>query len=61
MTYYSVVFEVLASTVVRVKAASPEEAKDKAERYADPPSICNCCGKDIQIDGIGKILEVYEE
>lgn len=61
MTYYGVVFEILASTVVRVKASSLEEAQELAERYANPPSICNCCGKDIQIDGIGKVLEVYEE
>ncbi len=60
MPRYMIVYEVHASTTDEIDADSPELAIEKLDGRVEQPSLCSCCGENLQLDGIGKWLEVIE-
>lgn len=60
MPKYSVAIEVHATMYVEVEADSEEEARDKAENEANEPVLCYQCANEVEVHGIGDVIEVAE-
>jgi hypothetical protein len=48
MKTYSVAVPLFATTVMKIKAASKQQALEKARERADTPSVCHECSRHIE-------------